>query len=873
LSEQSFTGYQRAKKTRPGVLVSEVASKSIITVAGVGVIAAVFLVFVFLAAVALPLVRGTRVEQIHSYDDLALTGGAGGAALLFVDEFLIAGVESRDGGRTIRHFRLDTGEVLDEIELFDRAPTSISYTAADGQIAAGFEDGTTVVGNLRFETRFYEDADVPEPLRDLGEGDVGVFERSAIERTPIGQLRRQELVVEFDPPIAHDSREPIILIDQTTRSNGQVVATLNSDGALVIESITRRQNLLTGAVFLSTSGGTMQVPNWSADDLPVSLLVTQFADTVYLIWSDGRYARIDSRALDDIRIVEEGTLLPTGRTATRVTSARFLLGRGTILVGDDAGGVSTWFPARIDSAVTPDGIELVNPSVFNGSAPVTAIASSTRKRMIAVGYADGTARSFYITSEATLAEVDAFDGAAVAGIAVSPRDDAIALASTAGFRMFAHDAPHPEATMQALFAPIWYEGNSEPEHAWQSSSGTDTFEPKFGLMPLVFGTLKATFFSMLFGVPIALLAAIYTSEFLHGRLRAKIKPVIEMMASLPSVVLGFLAALVFAPFVARYVPTVLAFFFTVPLVLLLGGYLYQLLPRRSAVVLSKHRFTLVLFVALPAGILASMGMGPLLEKLLFAGNMTAWLDGQIGSGVGGWVLLLLPASAALVIWLMANLVNPRLRDRYRSMGDRTVSRVELLRFVIGIVVTVMIAWGVARIVTFAGFDSRSSFPVIGTVMSTYVQRNSLIVGFIMGFAIIPIIYTISDDALRSVPDHLRSASLASGATQWQTTTRIIIPTAMSGLFSAIMIGLGRAVGETMIVLMAAGNTPIMEMNIFNGFRTLAANIAVELPEAAAESTHYRILFLAALTLFLMTFVVNTVAESVRQRFRKRAYQL
>jgi phosphate transport system permease protein len=143
----------------------------------------------------------------------------------------------------------------------------------------------------------------------------------------------------------------------------------------------------------------------------------------------------------------------------------------------------------------------------------------------------------------------------------------------------------------------------------------------------------------------------------------------------------------------------------------------------------------------------------------------------------------------------------------------------------------------------------------------------------MGFAIIPIIYTISDDALTSVPDHLRSASLASGATPWQTTVRVIVPTAMSGLFSAVMIGLGRAVGETMIVLMAAGNTPILEWNIFNGFRTLAANIAVELPEAVVGSTHYRILFLAALTLFVITFIVNTVAEVIRQRFRKRAFEL
>lgn len=96
---------------------------------------------------------------------------------------------------------------------------------------------------------------------------------------------------------------------------------------------------------------------------------------------------------------------------------------------------------------------------------------------------------------------------------------------------------------------------------------------------------------------------------------------------------------------------------------------------------------------------------------------------------------------------------------------------------------------------------------------------------------------------------------------------------MSGLFSAVMIGLGRAVGETMIVLMAAGNTPVLDWNIFNGFRTLSANIAVELPEAVRNGTHYRTLFLAAFTLFVLTFVLNTAAELVRARFRGRARQL
>jgi phosphate transport system permease protein len=144
-----------------------------------------------------------------------------------------------------------------------------------------------------------------------------------------------------------------------------------------------------------------------------------------------------------------------------------------------------------------------------------------------------------------------------------------------------------------------------------------------------------------------------------------------------------------------------------------------------------------------------------------------------------------------------------------------------------------------------------------------------VVGFAMGFAVIPIIYTICEDAFSNVPQHLVSGSLALGATRWQTALRVVMPTASPGVFSAIMIGFGRAVGETMIVLMATGNTPVMDFSAFSGFRALSANIAVEIPEAPEGGTLYRILFLGALLLFVLTFLVNTAAELVRQRLRER----
>jgi phosphate transport system permease protein len=120
-----------------------------------------------------------------------------------------------------------------------------------------------------------------------------------------------------------------------------------------------------------------------------------------------------------------------------------------------------------------------------------------------------------------------------------------------------------------------------------------------------------------------------------------------------------------------------------------------------------------------------------------------------------------------------------------------------------------------------------------------------------------------------VPGSLKAASLALGASRWQTVWRVILPSASPGIFAGVMIGFGRAIGETMIVLMATGNTAIMSWSMFNGMRPLSSNIAVEIPEAPLGGSLYRILFLSAVILFMLTFVLNTVAEVVRQRLRKK----
>jgi phosphate transport system permease protein len=151
----------------------------------------------------------------------------------------------------------------------------------------------------------------------------------------------------------------------------------------------------------------------------------------------------------------------------------------------------------------------------------------------------------------------------------------------------------------------------------------------------------------------------------------------------------------------------------------------------------------------------------------------------------------------------------------------------------------------------------------------YAEHNALLVGLAMGFAVIPIIFSIVEDALSNVPRGLIAGSLALGADRWQTVRRVVLPTASPAIVSAILIGLGRAVGETMIVLMAAGNVPLMEWNPFTGFRSLAASIAMDAQGAAQGSSPLRTLFLAALLLFLFTFAVNTAGYVVRQRLRRR----
>ncbi len=843
---------------------AERIAKTLISIGGLATILAVIAICVFLVATVVPLFRGTTVEA--------------GAARATVTE---PEVRVRDSAideqrrlswsllsnGTLELYRLDTGERFETFTPFAEGAAGLPTCAArepdESGALFGFADGTVRPATISFATHYLRDENASDAQRALTPGAMLTVPGGIVERTNEGQLRVQTLDFALLEPIFVGGE--LLCIDRAERPDGALLCVLTKDAKLRLIALRETVDMLSDEVTREVTTHEVAYESALVGVAPFAVRLLGAGDNVLAIWHDGTCLRFDARDLDLVQPVERIDLV--SEAGAEVSCLASLTGKRTLIVGDSLGRVRGWFRTKTDDAGTADGARLRLGHEFEaGGAPVTTIAPSAGSRVFAVGDTRGAVRLLHMTSEKQLASLSVGD-APITSLALAPRENALVVRTSDSIACFDVASEHAEISATSLFRPVWYENYPAPAHVWQSSSGTDDFEAKLGLMPLIFGTLKATLYSMLFGVPLALLAAIFSSEYLEPRVRVWVKSTIEVMAGLPSVVLGFLAAIVIAPFVQESLALVLTALYSVPLALLVGAHAWQLVPQRIALRLGGvQRFALI-GTALPFGLLAAWLCAPLVESVLFAGDVQAWLDGRVGGALGGWVFLLLPLSAAAVTLLSGRLLDPVLRRTSVAWTRTKCARFDVFRFGAAAALTLGIALLAGALLSSAGVDPR------GALVDTYVQRNALVVGFIMGFAIIPIIYTLAEDALTSVPEHLRLASLGAGATQWQTAMRVIVPTAMSGLFSAVMVGLGRAVGETMIVLMAAGNTPVMQWNVFNGFRTLSANIAVELPEAVNGSTHYRTLFLAALSLFAITFAVNTVAEVVRQRFRKRAFQL
>jgi phosphate transport system permease protein len=498
------------------------------------------------------------------------------------------------------------------------------------------------------------------------------------------------------------------------------------------------------------------------------------------------YAGTDNGWLQRWDIEEPGQArlldsVPASEERQAITSLALVLGDMSLAVGDAKGNLATWFPVKVAGSGEDRRLTRIH-TLRHSAGTISVILPSPRDKTL-FSYGSADIHADHMTSERNLLTIK--PAVPIAQIALSPKGNTLAVLDTGReLTVWKLDIPHPEISFSTLFGKVWYEGYDKPEYAWQSSAANDDFEPKLSLVPLVFGTIKATLFAMLFAVPLALLAALYTSQFMSPKLKGRVKPVVEIMAAIPSVVIGFLAGLWLAPLIDKSILTIFLTIFIVPLLLLVTIYFWKRIKTASLLqrVTRGHEF-IAMVPLIILGMYLAYILGSLAETHLFAENFKQWL--------------------------------------YSSLGVR------------------------------------------------YDQRNSIIIAIALGFAVIPIIFTIAEDAISNVPRNLTAASLALGASRWQTAWRVVLPSALPGVFSAVMIGFGRAIGETMIVLMATGNTPIMSWSFFNGLRSLSANIAVEIPEAPLNSSLYRVLFLSAVLLFLFTFIINTLAEALRQRFRKK----
>lgn len=708
-----------------------------IRLGGLGIIVIVTLIFVFIGLQTLPLFRPAQGQLLFAAQ-LPDTPAPERLLALGINEYEshLYYLDATAGAiRFVNTATRQTDRVVTLPTLQAHPAVSAYRSPVRDRLIIGTADGRIVFAAVSFKV-------------DYGADNSRTVTASAKE---IGQI-------EVDP-----EGKPLV----------QVHARMNNNGDFHFAAATADGRLFTGKFVEDEGGEAAPVPAQLAGR--INALAIDYEGNRFFVSTD--QARLYQWYLDNDR----EKFFKSYELPSSITTMDFLIGDTALLFGFQDGKVESWFGVREQETDVLKPLHRIH--IFEPlPAAVVKVQPSGRDKGFLAGGADGTVRLYFSTSERTLLNFKL--GAGVRDLVYAPKLTALLALDTAReFQLHHVDNPHPEISFKALFGKVHYEGYDKPDYIWQSTGGTDDFEAKFNLVPLIIGTLKGAFYGLLFAIPIAVFAALYTSQFMHPSLRSVLKPTIEIMAALPSVVIGFLAGLWLAPLLEEIMVGVLLAGLAIPLVVFAFVCLWQLAPASLRRRLPDGREFYLLVPLVIAGFMLAWWLGPQVDALCFKGNYKQWV-----------------------------------------------------------------------------FD---------TFGQQFEQRNSLVIGIAMGFAVIPIIFTISEDAFSNVPSSFKSASYALGASKWQTAWRVIMPTASPGVFSAIMIGFGRAVGETMIVLMATGNTPIMSFSPFNGMRTLSANIAVEIPEAPAEGTLYRVLFVAALLLFLLTFAVNTVAEVIRQRLRAR----
>ncbi len=722
--------------------------KNLMTVGGISVIVAVSAIFFYLASVVVPLFLPPGIDNRQQY---AVPGPADQPTLAYSGEEQRE-IGSRVGARgAITFFRFDTGAVLAETQV--PVPAGVQVTSASlGEARSysqgfGLSNGTVVLVKQGYTVTFPDNKRLITPALNY----------------PLGEA-----------PLAVDAQgRPITLLGIQQSDDGSTIAALTEDQRLLVSAVNITTNPMTGE-----SKSEIQQSEISPAPADIRKLVIESKQReLYVLHGAASLARYDISNKTAPKLLETVTIAPEGQ---RVTALTMLSGGFSIIVGTDKGELAQWFLVRSEGAE----FKLQRIRGFKAMpGPVTALAPEFFRKGFIVGDAQGHLGSYFATSERQLF-VEKLGSQPLTVLGVPPRGNGY-LAQDAAGKVYtaAVENHYPEVSFSSLWEKVWYESYEAPDYVWQSSASNSDFEPKFSLAPLTYGTIKAATYAMMISVPLAVLGAIFTAYFMTARMRTIVKPTIEVMAALPTVVIGFLAGLWLAPLIDNNLAGVLLCIVLLPASMIVASYVWHVLPKALTERVPEGWEAAILMPVMVAVVWLVFQIGHPVEAVLFGGDMPNWLSNTMGI--------------------------------------------------------------------------------------SYEQRNSLVVGIAMGFAVTPNIFSISEDAIFSVPKSLTSGSLALGATPWQTLIGVVLLTASPGIFSAVMIGLGRAVGETMIVLMATGNTAVMDFSIFTGFRTLAANIGVEMPEAGVGETHYRLLFLSALVLFGFTFFFNTIAELVRQRLREK----
>ncbi len=715
---------------------------------GLSIILAIVLIFFYLLYVVFPLLLPAHAESVGRY--LAPEPELGSTVFLSVEEQNEVGVRFTDTGKAV-FFNADNGQVIrvDVLPIPENVQiTSYTHGGVDkGIIAYGLADGRVLVVKHDYKLSY------PNGKRLITPSII----------YPLGA----------EPVMVDASGQALSKIAIKVGDKQSSVLAKTADGRLLLTSLSKKESLFDDEVSWEHTDAVVDLP---ANDIEFMLLDKELRN-LYLASRAGDLTVFDIADKTQPVVKHKLNLMDQG---VQISAMEFLNGDLSLLVGDNHGQLGQWSVVRDQQ----NHFSVKKLRSFKVSdAPVATINPEQRRKGMLVADVTGTIGIYNSTSERELIKENVASGKPVA-VTLSPRANALLLQSEDGkIDHWAVDNEHPEVSWSSLWRKVWYESYPEPAYIWQSSSASNDFEPKMSLTPLVFGTLKASFYAMLVAIPLSLFGAIYTGYFMAPRVRQYVKPGIEIMGALPTVILGFLAGLWLAPFVEVHLTGIFALLMIVPLGVMVFAYFWQHAPEQIRHKIPEGWDAVVLVPVVIFSSWLAFELSPMIDALCFNGDLRTWMREEFGIG--------------------------------------------------------------------------------------YDQRNTLVVGLAMGFAVIPMIFSIAEDAIFSVPKHLTTGSLALGATPWQTLTKVVILTASPGIFSAIMIGFGRAVGETMIVLMATGNTPVMDLSIFQGLRTLSANIAVEMPESEVNSTHYRVLFLAALVLFMFTFVVNSLAELVRQNLRQK----